>query len=213
MNKTFVFGDIHGCHQSFSKLLNTISPSKTDDTLVFLGDYINRGPDSNKVISTIIEIKSQFQHVITLMGNHEQVLINYLEGRDKDFFIRIGGDLTLQSYGIKEPWPDSPMKFFPADHLQFFSELMMVWENEDYYFVHAGLHPGTHISQQSSDWMLWARDNFIHTKHNFGKRVIYGHTPHEMPKVDPNKIGIDTGAVYGGKLTCLILPDLEFVYV
>lgn len=211
MKKTFVFGDIHGCHQALVALLQKISPDPDRDTLVFLGDYINRGPDSEKVISELIRLKKTFQHVITLMGNHEYIFLRYLEGAEKKFFLRMGGDQTLKSYGITEPWPDSPAQFIPTDHSDFFRELLLFWENEEYIFVHAGMQPNTPLAEQGKDWLLWAREQFINTNHEYRKRVIYGHTPFKHPKVDHNKIGIDTGIVYGGKLTCLVLPDLEFI--
>ena len=99
----------------------------------------------------------------------------------------------------------------PREHFIFFQELLLYWEDQEHIFVHAGLQPGVHLTQQSMDWLLWARDEFIDLTYDFGKKIIYGHTPYDKPKVDDNKIGVDTGAVYDGHLTCLILPEIEFI--
>ena len=210
-NKTYVFGDIHGCYSALTKLLDLISPDPAHDTLIFLGDYIDRGPDSKKVVSEVIHLQETFPRVITLMGNHEQMFLASLTGRENEFFLKMGGDATLASYGIKPPYNRHIAAEIPAGHIHFFQNLLMLWEDENYIYVHAGLEPGVHLSQQSARWCCWARGNFISTKYDFGKRVIFGHTPFDKPYIDPYKIGIDTGAVYGGKLSCLVLPDMEFV--
>ena len=100
----------------------------------------------------------------------------------------------------------------PRDHLAFLQDLLPYWEDEAYIYVHAGLQPGVHLTQQSPDWLFWSRDEFIDSNYDYGKKVIYGHTPFDKPKLDNNKIGIDTGAVYGNSLTCLILPDEEICF-
>ncbi len=210
MSKTFVIGDIHGCYRTLWELLNAITPDPDNDALIFLGDYINRGPDSRRVVSELISLKKRFKHFIALMGNHEQIWLNFLEGSEKDFFLRMGGKQTLQSYQL-EPLPAGPVReFIPQDHFDFFDNLLTSWEDESYIYVHAGMQPEVPLAYQSTDWLLWAREKFIQSNYDFGKTVIYGHTPFKTPRVEMNKIGIDTGAVYGGKLTCLILPSMEF---
>ncbi len=213
MRRTFVIGDIHGCYQTFKALLTKITPDPTEDVLVFLGDYIDRGPDSKGVITELLQLQQVFTHFIALKGNHEQMLLDYLAGRDQDFYRMMGGGQTLKSYGLQQDWSPESKYSFPQDHFQFINELMSCWEDEEYIYAHAGLQPGVHISQQSHDWLLWARRRFVESAYDFGKKVIFGHTPFSSPKIDSNKIGIDTGAVYGGRLTCLILPDIEFVSV
>ena len=211
MNKVFVIADIHGCYSELEKLFGKIKPDTEQDTIIFLGDYINRGPDSKKVIEMLLELKQHFQHVITLMGNHEQVLMNYLQGKDREFFLRMGGEQTLRSYGITEPWPESLAGMLPLSHVKFFQELLLYWEDKYYIYVHAGLKPGIHMSQQPLDWLLWAREEFVDLEYQYPKNVVYGHTPFEQPKIDKNKTGIDTGAVYGGYLSCLVLPERKFI--
>jgi serine/threonine protein phosphatase 1 len=213
MPRTFVIGDIHGCHQALVRLLEKIAPDPGRDTLVFLGDYIDRGPASREVITTILDLRRSHARLITLMGNHEWMFLDYLAGGDPGLFLAAGGIETLESYGIVtfgDPWTQ---EILPADHRRFLEGLRPWWEDEAYIYVHAGLEPGVELAQQSTDWLLWARRGFIDSAFDFGKRVVYGHTPWPEPRVETTKIGIDTGAVYGGRLTCLVLPEMEFVSV
>ena len=213
MNKTYVIGDIHGCSQALADLLKIMEPIDADDTIVFIGDYIDRGPDSKGVVEIILNLRKKHNRIITLMGNHEFMFVNALKNIGVTDFLAIGGDATLSSYGIPlDSLQDIGTKI-PREHLIFFQDLLLYWEDQDYIYVHAGLQPGVHLTQQSMDWLLWAREGFIDLTYNFGKKVIYGHTPFDEPKTDGNKIGIDTGAVYGGHLTCLILPDMEFLSI
>ncbi len=214
MKKIFVVGDIHGCHQSLLMLLDRIKPDFEEDCLLFLGDYIDRGTGSMQVVEEILRLRKEMRHVITLMGNHEQMLLNYLAGRDKGMFLEVGGIPTLESYGVNSPYDiGEAQERIPRKHQLFFNELLTSWESESHIFVHAGLQPGVHLSQQSRQWLLWGRERYLSSQPDFGKPVVSGHTPFREPLVEENRIIIDTGAVYGGKLTCLILPDMEFVQV
>ena len=211
MNRTFVIGDIHGCSEALSQLLTKIKPLTKDDTVIFIGDYIDRGPDSRGVIEIILKLRVEHSRVITLMGNHEFMLLGALKGYGCNEFLNMGGDATLKSYGIPPESINDLAAMLPANHLAFMQDLLPYWEDEGYIYVHAGLQPGVHLTQQSPDWLFWSRDEFIHSAYDYGKKVIYGHTPYEKPKMDNNKIGIDTGAVYGNSLTCLILPEEKIV--
>lgn len=212
LSKTCIIGDIHGCLNSLHKLLKLIANEA--DTFVFLGDYIDRGSESKKVIESILEFKKKHRQVITLLGNHEIMLINYLRGYDDGTFLRAGGKETLISYGIKPKGkPEKAAKNFPEEHMNFLRELPLLWQDEHAIYVHAGIEPGVHLSRQVSSYCLWARDEFIRTPYKFSKPVVFGHTVFREPLVQKNKIGIDTGAVYGGKLTALILPEKRFIAV
>lgn len=214
MAQTFVVGDIHGCRQELNRLLAKISPHPQEDTLIFLGDYVDRGPDSKGVIDTLLGLKKTHKRFIALKGNHEESFLDFLAGKNRDFFLQIGGVQTLRSYGIRELSDPDGIKNIPPAHIQFLAGLLPYWENDEYIFVHAGLKPGVHLSQQGPEWLYWAdKEGFIKTDYDFGKRVIFGHSASHQPIILPNKIGIDCGAVYGGKLTCLVLPDLEFISV
>ncbi len=211
MNKTYVIGDIHGCYTSLENLLELIGD--TEDTVIFLGDYIDRGPDSKKVVSCLVQLKKKLPRVITLLGNHESMFLRYLNGRDRQFYLGNGGISTLESYGIDPLHDDATLDSIPDEHLAFFDSLLLNWEDEKNIYVHAGLQPGLHLSMQSAAWCLWAGDKFIYSSCDFGKRVVFGHTVFKEPLVKSEKIGIDTGAVYGGSLTCLVLPDEKIIRV
>jgi serine/threonine protein phosphatase 1 len=213
MRKTFVIGDIHGCHDAMLRLLRMIAPDPAHDTLIFLGDYLDRGPASRQVIITLLELRQTHRHLVTLMGNHEQMLLDYLTGNDQEIFLTSGGIETLESYGITNFSDIWTQRILPPEHLEFLENLPTYWEDEEYIYVHAALEPGVPLARQKREWLLWGRFGFIDSDHDFSKRVIYGHTPWPAPKVEHNKIGIDTGAVYGGQLTCLVLPVMEFISV
>jgi serine/threonine protein phosphatase 1 len=142
---------------------------------------------------------------------------------DQDLFLCNGGDSTVRSYlgRLENIWSGTKKlsheeileRLVPKHHRAFLQELYPYFETENFIMVHAGLRNGIELEHQSLDDLCWIRDEFIYSEEDFGKRVIFGHTPFTRPLVLPNKIGIDTGAVYGNKLTCLIIPDLEFVSV
>ena len=210
--KTCVIGDIHGCHSSLVNLLDRIL--NRADTLVFVGDYVDRGPDTQQVLETLVHLRTRHPHVIFLKGNHEYMLLNYLIGRESADFLSVGGRETFASYGI-DPYTTSPSLRgrLPLSHVSFLENLPLFYEDRHGIYVHAGLQPGRHLSTQTPEWCLWVRDRFLRASFDFGKPVVFGHTVFPEPLVEADKIGIDTGAVYGGKLTALILPDMEFVQV
>ncbi len=210
--KTCVIGDIHGCLGSLTNLLDMVV--NRANTLIFLGDYVDRGPESRKVITTLLQLKKNPDlRLVFLKGNHEFMFYNYLTGVDRSIFLRVGGLQTLNSYDISPDQDGNLLGCLPTTHRTFFKSLALTHENRHAIYVHAGLQPGVHLSRQSPDWCLWVRDRFIRSSFNFGKPVIFGHTVFTQPLVENNKIGIDTGAVYGGKLTALLLPDMEFIQV
>jgi serine/threonine protein phosphatase 1 len=211
-DSTCIIGDIHGCSNALAELLPLIEDRA--ESFVFLGDYIDRGPDSKGVIELILSFRQRHPKTITLMGNHEMMLLEYLNGHDEDFFLSAGGMETLASYGFSpNTGPESVAAQLPSEHLEFFNELPILWEDRHGYYVHAGLEPGVHPSRQAAACCLWIRDEFIRSMHRFDKPVIFGHTVFKKPLVQRNKIGIDTGAVYGGRLTALLLPEREFISV
>jgi len=138
---------------------------------------------------------------------------NYLIGADRSIFLRVGGLQTLNSYGISPKADGNLLGLLPAAHIAFLENLALYYEDQHGIYVHAGLQPEKHLSRQNPDWCLWVRDRFIRSSYDFGKPVIFGHTVFQNPLIENNKIGIDTGAVYGGKLTALLLPDMKFVQV
>lgn len=210
MQRIFAIGDIHGCHDQLFDLLGRIPIDWSSDQLVFMGDYIDRGPKSFEVVNHLIGLQAQHPGIVFLKGNHEQMLMDYLSGKDRMTYLYNGGQQTLESY-LKQAGPRAPYPI-PDAHLRFFESLALFHETENYIFVHAGLRQNVPINQQSPEDLLWIREKFIHTTQSFGKRVVFGHTPFDEPMLEPNKIGIDTGAVFGNKLTCLQLPEEKFFF-
>jgi serine/threonine protein phosphatase 1 len=208
MKRIFAIGDIHGCYDRLKALMEKIPIDCSRDTLVFIGDYIDRGPHSVEVVDYLIHLKKRVPEVIFLKGNHEDMLDKFLNGADRFTYLLNGGQQTLDSYLTKPVQSE----FFPIppDHMEFYKSLRLFYETEDFIFVHAGPRPRVPLKSQNTEDLLWIRNKFVSTKYDFGKRVIFGHTPLKKPLVEPNKIGIDTGAVYGNVLTCVQLPDLVF---
>lgn len=214
MNKIFAIGDIHGCFDKLQRLILEIKADPANDTLVFIGDYIDRVDGGRDVVDYILKLKKTFQNVICLRGNHESMLLRFLDGVEDDIYLANGGFATLKAYGIsRSDAPKVRKKKIPPDHLKFFKTLLPYYETDQFIFVHAGLIPGRELNEQSLYDMQWIRQTFIDSDDDFGKQVVFGHTHFSEPLVEDNKIGIDTGAVYGGRLTCVELPALKFYQV
>lgn len=207
----YAIGDIHGCYDKLTALMEKIDIDFESDTLVFLGDYIDRGHQSFEVVEYLIQLKRQHPHTVFLKGNHEEMLEKYLAGTDKITYLVNGGQQTLESYLNRPRQLDEPL--IPETHMTFFKSLQLYHETDHYVFVHAGLKKTVPLAEQKSEDLLWIRQKFIGSKEDFGKLVVFGHTPLPEPLLQPNKIGIDTGAVYGNKLTCVRLPELVFYTV
>ena len=203
MSRILAIGDIHGSLNKLRMLLSVVNWDPAADTLVFIGDYVDRGPDSHGVIEHILGLKKWSDKVVCLRGNHEQLFLDFMEGRNAQTFLYNGGLTTIKSYG----GPDSGL---PEDHYEFLKNLPFWYETDEYIFVHAGLRDGIPLEHQDKRDLTWIREEFIYSEYDHGKRVVFGHTPTRQPIVQPNKIGIDTGAVYGGELTCLEIPSLVF---
>jgi serine/threonine protein phosphatase 1 len=223
MGRLFAVGDIHGCADALTALLNRIKPDRDNDRVIFLGDYINRGKDSRRVIDILLEFKKKYPRTIFLKGNHEVMFMSYLEGADEHLFLQSGGIKTLESYGIEptgQPWirnmdNDIRRRKIPTPHWRFLCGLFPYWEEEGYIFVHAGFEKGRHPAMQRPEWLYWAeKEKFMgQAFERSHKKIVFGHFVHDSVTVMEDKIGIDLGAVYGGELACLILPAMEVVKV
>ena len=208
-NRIFAIGDIHGCLWSLEKLLNILPVNWGKDLVIFLGDYIDRGPDPRGVIEKILELKKLYGgKIITLKGNHEWMFERFLKGIDIDVFLYNGGGMTLKSYYNKEGYLE-----IPEEHLKFLRELKLYYETEDYIFVHAGLRPGKELKEQSEEDLLWIRESFYFSEYKFSKTIVFGHTPFPAPLILDDRIGIDTGCVYGGALTAIELPEKKIYQI
>ncbi|HSB72871.1 MAG TPA: metallophosphoesterase family protein [Candidatus Methylomirabilis sp.] len=199
---TYVIGDIHGCAQPLERLLRKIAPG-SEDRLIFIGDYIDRGPHSREVVELLLGLPHR---CIFLLGNHEKMLLDYLAGGDSDLYLLNGGLSTLESYG------GDPANI-PQAHLSFFRSLRPMYDTPDYLFVHAGIRPLVPLEQQAVHDLVWIRQEFYQFVGRFPKPVVFGHTPMRHVLLAEDRIGIDTGCVYGGKLTCLRLPERAIIQV
>jgi len=208
MGKIFAIGDIHGCYDQLVALMKKIPIDFKRDTLVFMGDYIDRGTQSVEVVNFLIKLKKRVPGIVFLKGNHEDMLEKYLDGTDRFTYLLNGGQQTLDSYLSRAAHTGTHP--IPPEHMEFFKSLRLIYETGDYIFVHAGLRPKVSLESQDTEDLLWIRDKFLSTRYDFGKPVIFGHTPLGEPLVESNKVGIDTGAVYGNALTCVQLPDMVF---
>ena len=180
------------------------------DSLVFLGDYIDRGGRSYEVVEHLIRLQSKWPRIVFLKGNHEEMLLRYLNGADRYIYLANGGTQTLESY-LRHAGKTGRHPIDEA-HMDFFSGLRLYHETEEFIFVHAGLKREVPLQWQVPEDVIWIRESFIYSDYRFEKRVVFGHTPFTEPLVMPNKIGIDTGAVYGNKLTCVKLPEVVFFH-
>ncbi len=209
--KMFAIGDIHGCLDKLKALFARIDFEPKRDRIVFLGDYIDRGPSSFGVIEFLLDLRKKCPRAVFLSGNHEKMLEEFLSGKDRTTFLANGGDRTIESY--RQNALIGQESVFPEEHLEFFRSLVPYYETDHFIFVHAGLKEGVELRRQHPHDLFWSRDRFIYSDYDFGKIVVFGHTPFPQPFIARNKIGIDTGAVYGNRLTGVELTELEFFSV
>jgi serine/threonine protein phosphatase 1 len=224
--RIYAIGDIHGCDSMLADVHDRIEADIADLTppdhrIIHIGDYCDRGPDSAGVIARLARMTEDDDRVICLRGNHDQLLLDFLSDpeRHADMFLGNGGDATLASYnvpvGAYEPSELSAAlnEMLPAADRAFLNALPLHAEFGDYLFVHAGIRPGVPLEAQKPEDLLWIRDEFLLDKRDHGLVVVHGHTAQEEPETRPNRINIDSGAVFGGPLTCVVLEDAEYRFL
>jgi serine/threonine protein phosphatase 1 len=212
----YIIGDIHGHFDRLAGLIGRLLELLSErDTVIFLGDYIDRGPRSYEVVDFLVHLsrRTTFETVF-LKGNHEDMLASYMRGEDgAGAYIFNGGDATIRSYTLHRGKLD-----LPEHHRRFFDGLRLYYEGEDFIAVHAGLDPKVgRIEAQSEHDLLWIREQFFRADKRWDKTVIFGHTPvstmggEGQVYVDEkrNIIGIDSGVMYGNPLTCISWPQRE----
>jgi len=218
--RIFAIGDIHGCNDELSCLLEHLRVKEKltqEDQVVFIGDYIDRGPNAFAVVELLLQLKKDFPATVFLKGNHEDMFLDFLgfPGRMGEAFLDNGGASTLFSYGVRDlSKPNAIKDELPVEHRNFFTSLQDCMSLQGYFFVHAGVNPSVPLDEQSEDDLFWIRDEFILFPHQFEKLVLFGHTPyHEVMMHLPFKIGLDTGLVYGNKLSCLELKSKKLLQI
>lgn len=212
--KIVAIGDIHGCVRSLETLWNQLKPHK-DSIHVFIGDYIDRGPDSKGVVDFLLDVQYD-RKCIFLRGNHEQMLLNAYKKGDMELWMYNGGESTLKSYGNPKNISD-----ISQEHLEFYENTRIYYETDNYFFAHAGAPPHQTLEASMEDpkskhYFLWGREHLNAFEVPWEKTVIFGHTPRPYPIQKNGMIGIDTGCVYSelgyGKLTAVVLPDKQFIH-
>jgi len=217
--RVYCVGDVHGRLDLLTQVADWIAAdlarAPRPTVTVFCGDYIDRGPQSAGVIEKLS--RGDFPTDIrALRGNHEEMLLTFLENADSmDAWRRYGGLETLHSYGVPvfnvmrgkgfDVAQAALREKLPASHLEFYRSTSFYAEAGDYYFCHAGVRPGVPLERQEPRDLLWIREEFIRYSGVYPKRIVHGHTPVAKPMVLPDRVNIDTGAYASGSLTCCAL--------
>lgn len=224
----YAVGDIHGRADLLDALLGRIvedaaaAPPGLRLRLIFLGDTVDRGPDSRRVVDRLMGLEHVAgPGVACLMGNHERALLDFLaDAAAGPAWAAFGGDATLRSYGVIAPrrsadtagWEDARLAFaqaLPARHRAWLAGLPLSAESGDYLFVHAGVRPGVGLAEQTEGDLLWIREPFLSFTGPHERVIVHGHSPKEAPHLGPWRIGLDTGAYATGRLTALRLEGAE----
>jgi serine/threonine protein phosphatase 1 len=207
LSKTYAIGDVHGCLDQLQRLVELCERDGGSPKIkfVFIGDYIDRGPDSRGVVDFLIDLQTWSpDEIICLRGNHEDLLLSAIEDEANDpDWLRNGGTATLYSYRVMSPIQ------LPRQHIEWFRSLSTFHDDGMRFFVHAGIHPDRPLDQQNEHDLLWIREPFLSSTKDFGRFVVHGHTPIKsgVPDQRRNRLNIDTGAVYGRALTAAVFTD------
>jgi len=227
-NRIYAVGDIHGRLDLLDSVLARIDTDMgvhpaSHAIRIFLGDYIDRGPDSKGVLDRLVSCCAT-QPTVCLMGNHEAFLREFLKNPDVlTVWRHCGGLDTLLSYGLAPRIETDAQdqrdlaaeldRILPPSHREFLNGLKQYFICGDFFFAHAGVRPGICLTKQTEDDLLWIREEFLFCEDHFGKVVVHGHTPVLEPDVRPNRINIDTGAYATGRLTCLVLEGDKIRFI
>jgi serine/threonine protein phosphatase 1 len=226
--RVYAVGDVHGCADLASRMQALIRehaaqahPAST--TVVWLGDYVDRGPSSRQVVDLLLAFARDHRSVF-LMGNHEEALLRFLvEPRDGLQWFRLGGLETLASYGVEVEalhyglGPDDIRKAFlaalPEAHREFFLTLELSRSIGEFFFCHAGVRPRVGLGAQAPHDLIWIREEFLNWRDDFGMMIVHGHTPVAEPELRPNRVNVDTGAFATGRLTCAVIEGSEISFL
>jgi serine/threonine protein phosphatase 1 len=226
--RIYAISDIHGCAHLLEQMLRVIDAdvahSRPRHAIeVFMGDYIDRGPDSRSTIDLLIE-RSRRGNVVFLKGNHEAFLDDVLRSPDRMAnWFQVGGLETLMSYGLSPSAnPDADeqrtlvrelSEAMPVRHRDFLSRLRLSFSCGDFFFVHAGVRPGVRLADQREEDLLWIREDFLQCKERFSKYIVHGHTPVRSAEILANRANIDTGAFATGNLTLLSIQGSRLLAI
>lgn len=219
--RLYAIGDVHGCLDALITLHRDIEADLVrrppgNWRIVHLGDYVDRGVDSRGVVEFLVRLTSM-RRVLCLRGNHDQMFLDALAGEPgaAQLWLVNGGAETLESYGLsvrqflEHQAARRPCDAVPKTHRAFLARLKTSARFGQYYFVHAGIDPARRLDAQAAETQLWIREPFLGCRQEFEAVIVHGHTPVRHVEARPNRIGIDTGAVYGGTLSCLVLEGAD----
>ncbi|MGA3141252.1 MAG: metallophosphoesterase family protein [Xanthobacteraceae bacterium] len=197
-------GDIHGSLAKLRELVERCEKFAAGAplTFVFLGDYVDRGPDSAGVVRYLMELQSRRgERLVALKGNHEAVVLDVCDGVcAADLWLSQGGDATLRSYRAARA------QDLPETVLRWFRSLPLSYDDGRRFFVHAGVNPQLPLEAQDERDLIWIREPFLSARRDYGRLIVHGHTPLEtgQPDLRANRLNLDTGAVFGGPLTAAV---------
>jgi serine/threonine protein phosphatase 1 len=227
--RVYAVGDIHGRADLLVEMQDLIlahsellpSPSAT---VIWLGDYVDRGPSSREVIDLLIAFSAGRLRSVFLMGNHEEALLRFLiDPQHGHQWRRFGGLATLISYGVDiskfrlgrgaGQTRSDFLTALPRKHQDFLLSLKFFGVIGDFFFCHAGVRPGVGLDKQDPEDLIWIRDEFLYWRQDFGMTIVHGHTPVPEPELYHNRVNVDTGAFATGRLTCAVIEGSEIGFL
>ncbi|MEZ2131365.1 MULTISPECIES: metallophosphoesterase family protein [unclassified Sinorhizobium] len=211
MSFTFAIGDVHGCLDPLRRILAVIEAHAPSGRIVFLGDYVDRGPDSRGVIELLMAGPGPDWEWIALKGNHEDMMAGAHNGRaEPGWWLGNGGFETMRSYG-------GPV---PEAHLEWMDALPLIYVDDHRIFAHAGVNESFPLDRQTEHDLLWIRRPQLYSGSYWGRHLCHGHTPElDNPFTVGNRTNIDSGCAFGGTLSCAVFDDqkpggpIEFLQV
>lgn len=227
--RLYAIGDIHGRADQLERLLDRLEadakPAEEEPCFVFLGDYVDRGPEVQRTLDILCRLPERFQRLIFLKGNHEEALLTFLDlGVGLEPWLAHGGEATLMSYGVARPrggfaagdaeeLREELREKLPQEHLTFLRNLEMSYRCGELFFVHAGVRPGVPLEAQLAEDLLWIREPFLSSQEDYGAVIVHGHSITQLPEQRPNRIGVDTGAYATGVLTAAVITPRELFFL
>ena len=226
-NPIYAVGDVHGQFEELERVLALIEKDGGSEAqIVFLGDYVDRGPDSKAVVQRLVDGAAAHPNWVCLKGNHDRYLTRFYDDvtvfdpRTRTGLIWLnpilGGDKTLLSYGVEAaedmdlaPIHDATRQLVDQNHIQFLQNLQLYHETDELLFVHAGVRPGIPMTEQQEDDLIWIRDGFLDFNGDFGKLVVHGHTALDFAKHEGNRVNLDGGAGYFRPLNAAVFEGTE----
>ena len=228
--RIYAIGDVHGMDRLLAETHAKIAADlaarpSPDHRIVHVGDYVDRGPDSAGVIERLAGLQARDPRVVCLLGNHDELMRAFLADPERGGadWLTNGARATLRSYGIDATGALTAAEFrrlgdqltaaLPDHHRAFLDGLRLSARAGDFFFCHAGIRPGVPLDEQTPEDLIWIREPFLTSRRDHGVVVVHGHTPVRAPEVRPNRIDVDTGAVYGGVLTVLALEEAQYRFL